>query len=235
MEASATVAMGGEPGVSPAHPRTTSTLMGSATAYYINRVLAAIRVGSLHRFIFVQLEGANLPQMPRGYEMHFIQDNAPELLAAVPSDTVRNWRFSQGCFCVGAYRGDQRTGQLTGLAWMVQPRFKEDEVRAEYLVGENCVWDLGMEVLQDFRGTRAVLAVLSSVLGGMKSRNVSRTISRISDYNTASLSAHGKLGCRKVGSAIFLRIGGLQITFSKMLRHPHISFSDTSRPVFKFA
>jgi hypothetical protein len=123
---------------------------------------------------------------------------------------------------------------MAGLTWIVPKRFLEDEVRAEYQMASDCCWDLGMEVLPAFRGSRAVIAVLAALRIAMTQNDSWRSISRIADHNIASLNAHMKLGCRTVGTAFIVRIGRMQLTLSRRLGVPHLSYSDASRPVFSF-
>jgi hypothetical protein len=200
-------------------------------AYYCSRVLSLLHLGSAYRYVFVELEYGRLPAMPRGYDLRELTADDADLKTVMPLSHVRAWRFNQGCRCLAVYRGDQ----LVGLAWMVPTAFLEDEVRAEYQVQADSCWDLGMEVLPAFRGSRAVIAVLAALGIAMGRADSKRTISRIADHNIASLNAHVKLGCRIVGSAFIIRIGKVQLTLSRMLGLPHVSFSDAARPVFAFA
>jgi L-amino acid N-acyltransferase YncA len=199
-------------------------------AYYCSRVLGKLHLGCATRYVFVELAAAQLPAMPRGYELKELTADDADVSAAVPLAPVRAWRFDQGCRCLAVYRGDQ----MAGLTWMVAARFLEDEVRAEYQVASDSCWDLGMEVLPAFRGSRAVIAVLAALRIAMTQNDSRRSISRIADHNIASLNAHMKLGCRTVGTAFIVRIGRLQLTLSRRLGAPHLSYSDASRPVFSF-
>jgi hypothetical protein len=200
-------------------------------SYYLNRVANMLRLGSFHRYIFVELQAAQLPALPRGYHVETMAVDDRRLVAVLPQADVRAWRFDQGCTCVGAFRGEQ----LVGLAWIARTRFVEDEVRAVFEVPDTCGWDLGMEVLAAFRGSRAVFAVLAALGSVMASQGLTRTISRIADSNGGSLSAHKKLGCTILGSAIFISLRRVQFCFSGLRKVPHVSVSAKAVAAFQFS
>jgi hypothetical protein len=208
----------------PAHKRGT-------LAYYLNRILGELHIGSCHRYIFVELSDKQLPKMPRGYQVRQMDKDDPVLGSFTLYPEVLDWRYGQGGKCFVVYRGQA----AACIAWIVQHRFDEDEVRATYLLPEKCSWDLGMEVLSDYRGSRAVFAVLAALHEAMKACGVQRTISQIADSNIGSLSTHEKLGCKKLGSAVFVNLFGIQFCFSRLRPLPHVSFSKQSRATFNFS
>lgn len=200
-------------------------------SYYLNRLANKSGIGSFHRYVFVELQQAQLPALPRGYRVEQLGMNDTRLTAVLPCPPVLAWRFDQGCVCVGAFRG----ADLVGLAWIAHRVFAEDEVRATYILRDGCGWDLGMEVLPQFRGSRAVLAVLAALGTVMAGQGLCRTISRIADSNGGSLSAHKKLGCRILGSAVFVNVFGVQFCFSRLRAAPHVGWTANTRAEFRFA
>jgi hypothetical protein len=214
------------------HPAKSSAVPSTrgTPAYYLNRLFNLLKVGQVNRYIFVQLEIENLPAIPRSYEIVELCAGDHRLVPFAKADPVQSWRFGQGCICVGAIMG----GELVGVAWLALAQFKEDEVRATYVLAPDSAWDLGLEVGDEYRRTRAVLAVLGGLRQAMQARNIRRTVSRIADANVASLGLHEKLKAKRIGSAFFVRFGRMQICFSGLLRAPHISFSADQQPQFRF-
>ncbi len=199
--------------------------------YYLSRALTILRIGSAYHYIFVELAADSLPAMPRGYDFRLLPPDHPSIHAAVPMAHVRDWRFDQGSDCIGALRGEE----LVGLSWLARSQFREDEVRADYVLPGDAVWDLGMEVLPAYRTSRAVLAVLAGLGLQMRAQGARRTISRIADHNIASLNAHVKLGCRILGSAVIIKLGPVQLTWSRQMDKLPFNMSLTSFPVFRFS
>jgi acyl-CoA ligase (AMP-forming) (exosortase A-associated) len=210
----------------PVPPSTCGTLV-----YYANRLFNWLKLGQINRYFYYRIETSNLPRMPRGYEAAELLKGDRRLDAFVSDVGVQNWRFDQGCVCIGALLG----GQLVGISWFAKNGFTEDEVRAEYKIGPSHVWDLGLEVGQEFRRTRAIAAVLGSLRLALEARGVIATFSRIADANIASLTLHDKLKGKKVGGAFFARIGQRQFCASRELDHMHVSKRVTDRPIFNFA
>jgi hypothetical protein len=218
----------------PFEPGTRATVGLSSRgtfAYYLSRVLGLLRIGAAFGYEFVELAIDDLPVLPRAYNVRNMLPDNPDVTLAMPLWHVREWRYRQGAVCLGAYRAEQ----LVGVAWIAKHQFLEDEVRAAYHVAQDSVWDFGMEVLPAFRGSRAVLAVLAALAQGMREAGAVRSISRIADHNLASLRAHEKLGCKRLGRAMIIRVLGLQLTVSKLIGFPHVSVHDGARPDFRFS
>ncbi len=215
------------------HPSKRSAMPSTrgTPAYYLNRLFNLLKIGQVNRYFFVQLEIENLPVVPRGYEILELSAGDHRLTSFAKEDPVQAWRFGQGCICVGAVMG----GELVGVAWLASKQFIEDEVRAAYEIESDAAWDLGLEVADEFRQTRAILAVLGGLRHVMVARNISRTVSRIADANIASLTLHEKLKAKQIGSAFFVRFGSMQACFSGLLAKPHISFSTDQLPKFRFS
>ncbi len=208
-----------QPVSSPPAPQTRGTL-----AYYANRVFTLLKIGQVNRYHFVRLATEKLPHMPRGYTVRPLERNDSSLAALVPQASVQAHRFDQHCVCLGAFLGDQ----LVGVTWFATGQFIEDEVRARYLLSSSHAWDLGLEIVPAFRRTRALFAVLGGLRQALEARNITASLSRIADSNSASLILHEKLGAVRCGTAFFVRLGGWQVAYSGQNGGLHLSTRPTT-------
>jgi len=63
----------------------------------------------------------------------------------------------------------------------------------------------------------------------LRGHGIAWSVSRISAFNPESLAAHRRLGARRISSALFLRIGDLQLLLSGV--RPFLSLSMSTRRV----
>lgn len=136
---------------------------------------------------------------------------SPELeLMPVPA-SVRQARLAQGAHGLAVYLRDK----YVGYAWLAFDHHDEDEVRCRFGLEQpqRSAFDFDVYVFPQYRLGRAFAAVWHAVNAYLRERGVERTCSRISRFNVASQRAHAQLGARRVGSALFLQFGALQLAF----------------------
>lgn len=140
-------------------------------------------------------------------------------------------RYSQGSECLAVFKGDV----FAGCMWYVKSRYKEDEVRCLYeLPAHQAVWDFDVYVDPKFRLSPVFLKLWDVASARLVDEGVGWSFSRISAFNTMSLSSHKRMGAIIVGWAVFIRFGNIQMTVSTLSPCFHLSFSDASYPIFKF-
>lgn len=143
-------------------------------------------------------------------------------LAQLPlTRDVLDYRFGQDAVCFAAFNG----AEVLGCLWFCFGTYREDEVRCLYRLqpGDATAWDFDVYVAPPARGTYAFLRLWDEANTYLRSRGAHWSLSRISAFNPASLAAHARLGARRTGSALFLLIGSLQVTFLRRPPWLHLS------------
>jgi hypothetical protein len=154
------------------------------------------------------------------------------LLRALPRPaSVLEERFQNGAECLLAEIDDR----FAGCLWISQGRYREDEVRCDYLWEPRALgaWDFDVYVDPSYRMSRAFLRLWQTAHRNLSARGVRWTVSRISSFNPDSLAAHARLGARRIASASFLVCGPLQLALFRTKRQMHISLSRRSVPVMR--
>lgn len=139
-------------------------------------------------------------------------------------------RYHQGAVCFVATRGKQ----LVGFIWVVLDRFVEDEVRCVYrtLPERKTAWDFDVYIDPKYRLGRTFIRLWDTVGAFLIEQQYQASISRISAVNQRSLKSHERMGAVRLGSAIFIRLGNIQATFSSLRPYFHLSFGLQSLPTF---
>ncbi|MCX8114263.1 MAG: GNAT family N-acetyltransferase, partial [Burkholderiaceae bacterium] len=151
-----------------------------------------------------------VPQLPR----------PPEVIAR---------RFRSGARCLAAVK----SGRLVGFLWYKEREYFEDEVRCRYRYHPTAsVWDFDVYVAPEFRLGRLFARLWDFANSELRARGFRWTISRISAFNPESLAAHSRLGARRLGSAMFLVAGPLQVSFASLPPYVHVGWHDQMRPTF---
>lgn len=139
-------------------------------------------------------------------------------------------RFAQEGICLAASKDDE----FIGFLWLTLGPYQEDEVRCRYIpLPENhTAWDFDVFLHPEHRIGIAFLKLWDEANAFLAARGVAWSLSRISAFNGNSINSHGKMGARRIGAAVFLSIGGWQLSCASV--SPRVFFS-TSRdrfPVF---
>lgn len=150
-----------------------------------------------------------------------------DLLAQLPRPLPNlKARFEQDVQCLVAVKQEQ----LVACAWFGFGEFEEDEVRCTYVLPAAAVWDFDIYVFPKYRIGRVFLQTWQEANHALSRRGYSCSLSRISAYNMHSIRSHEKLGAKKVGSALFLRVGRAQIMITSRRPHFSLSFSKKRSP-----
>lgn len=141
-----------------------------------------------------------------------------------PQVLTERWR--QGSRCWAALV----KGEFGGYIWYSRNRHDEDEVRSRYVLTEREIsaWDFDVYVVPDFRLGRTLSRLWKGVDARLAAEGVRWSFSRISLFNPGSRSTHERLGARRVGHAIYLVVGPLQLAWYSQA--PYVSFSMGARP-----
>jgi GNAT superfamily N-acetyltransferase len=142
-------------------------------------------------------------------------------------------RFASGALCLAA----ERRGLFAGYIWLKEHSYLDDEARCEYLLpprGE-AVWDFDVYVDPAFRHGRMFARLWSAAHEWMRERGYRWSISRISAFNSPSLSAHRRLGTVRLGTATFVQIEGLQLALLDRAPYLHFTGREGDVPRLRFA
>lgn len=191
----------------------------AAVLYGLDRVLRRLHAPSglvFYRFLAQPLQAH--ARLPSGRGRHFafrlLQAADPALQAlGRPSAVIAN-RFAQGAQCLLA----TRDGALAGCIWFVHGRYREDEVRVDYLLpeGGHCVWDFDVFVAPPER-LGFLFARQWDVLDALlRPAGVRYSVSRINAFNPRSMASHRSLGATDCGWALFACLGPAQAMVSSV-------------------
>lgn len=186
-------------------------LIGAAS-YLAARAARGMGTLAWHRYAILAQPRAGLPVMPRGYAVRELAAAelaglAQEGQAVDASAAVRAERFAAGLTCLGVF---DRHAALTGLVWLGQGTYREDEVAVRFVIPPRCCWDTGLWIAPEHRMGRSFAALWAGVGQWMDARGLGHSLSRVADYNLPALTAHRRMGAQVLSHRSFLRIGGWQ-------------------------
>lgn len=140
-------------------------------------------------------------------------------------------RFSDGAICFAA----ESEGEFAGYLWLTRNAYEEDEVRCryEFRPPELCAWDYDVYVEPKYRIGRTFARLWEAANCHLAGQGVRWSLSRISAFNMASISAHQRLKAEKIATATFITLGPVQISLLPSSSHIQISNSSTKRPLIQ--
>lgn len=138
-----------------------------------------------------------------------------------------------GAVCLAAENRDR----FIGFIWLKEVEYPEDEVRCNYLLEPRGVsaWDFDVYIDPAFRFGRTFVRLWDCANAWLRERGYRWSLSRISAFNPESIAAHDRLGTRRIGSAIFLRLGELQVAFLDRAPFVHVGWGGDQTPTLRLA
>ncbi len=164
-----------------------------------------------YRYALIGMPRTAMPSMPSGYTVRALTPAEVELAEMDAPLAVRLDRMAQGMTCLAAFNGK---GAFVGVTWIGTAPFVEDDVAVRFAVPTGSSWDTGLWIAPRYRLSRAFAALWSGTATWMAQHGVDRSISRIADYNLASLLSHQRMGAELLDHVVFVRIGPWQIALS---------------------
>lgn len=147
-----------------------------------------------------------------------------------PEQNVRI-RFEQRVKCLIACKQQE----LVACVWFGFGEFEEDEARCTYLLPPSAVWDFDVFVFPKYRIGRIFLKTWQQANDTLGREGYRYSLSRISAYNRRSILSHEKLGAEKVGAALFLKLGAVQLMVANLAPWVSLSWSAASAPRIDFS
>jgi len=142
----------------------------------------------------------------------------------VPAAVIQA-RFDQNALCLGAWRGDV----LLGYIWLCFDRYREDEIRCDYLISEvpGSVFDFDLYILPEHRMGLAFAAVWHGANEYLRARGVLRSFSRLTRFNNASRRSHARFKWQRVGRVIVFVAWRLEVMLTDIA--PYLAVSTSRR------
>jgi len=146
---------------------------------------------------------------------------------------IKASRFAQGARCLGVYRN----GTLLGYIWWCPQRYLEDEVRCTFELepAAASVFDFDLYVLPEHRMGIAFMAVWHGANQLLHSIGVRHSFSRVTLFNMPSRRAHLRLGGRRIGGVLFLRLWAIESMVATVPPYVGFSWRAAGRMVLKLA
>jgi hypothetical protein len=186
----------------------------------------------VHVYHLVAQPVASQPLLPpsrgRTIEVRLMPRGDPGFAALPLTQAVLDYRFGQGAVCLGAFKGDAAIGCL----WLCLGPYLEDEVRCRF-VPERASWDFDVYLRPEHRVGFGFARLWDEANAYLRARGLHWSISRIDVLNTKSLAAHDKLGARILATAVFVRLGALQIMATNVAPFIGVSRSAASAPTLR--
>jgi hypothetical protein len=199
-----------------------------APLYLLGRVCEGTPFG-LYAYRLVAQPVASKPLLPpargRSIEIRLMERGDPAFAGLPLTPAVFDYRFGQGAVCLGAFKG----GAVIGCLWLCLGPYLEDEVRCRF-VPRDASWDFDVYLHPGHRVGFGFARLWDEANAYLRARGVAWSISRISVLNTKSLATHDKLGTRTLGTAVFVKLGALQVMLSTLAPLIHLSLSPASAP-----
>lgn len=207
----------------------------NAGLYTANRLAWLLPVAiSLNKYYFVVQSLSEQPLLPigKGRRFRVVELSVDDLnMHPCPRPVaVLADRYAQGALCLTAFKEQE----FAGCLWYIDSAYQEDEVRCDYRLPPQVVWDFDVYVEPKYRLTPVFLKLWDEASVKLTQNGYLWSLSRISAFNSSSLFSHKRMGARIFAWAVFIRFGTMQLAISSLQPFFHLSFAETSRPVFKF-
>jgi hypothetical protein len=204
-----------------------------ASAYLIHRALGCVG-GGFYWYHFVAQPVLKAPLLVNGrgrsIDVREVDLGRTSTFSDLPlTPEVISYRKHQKAVCLCAFKNDQ----VVGCLWLCLGPYREDEVRCLMFPEPRgrTSWDFDVYVRPEHRLGLVFVRLWEATNLYLSAHGVQWSISRISVANRRSLAAHARLGTRRIGSALFVRIGKAQLMISSLRPFLHLSFSPASIPV----
>lgn len=204
----------------------------NGSLYLTDRVLEKISAGHarVYKYYFVAQpvpDAALLATDPKA-SIEFRQLGKDEAKTLGRPPEVIEDRFAQGATCIAGFKN----AELAGFIWLLCGSYREDEVRCRFTPhpAGYAAWDFDVYVLPRFRLGRFFVRLWEQANDYLRARCIRWTISRISAFNSGSVSTHAKLGAVMLGWAVFFQCGRCQLMLTNLKPFAHVSLNAHSVP-----
>jgi GNAT superfamily N-acetyltransferase len=99
-------------------------------------------------------------------------------------------------------------GTPAGIAWLRRDGFEESDLGVQFLLTKSEVWLFGASVARQFRRRGVYTQILERLRQDLPDQGICRLLLAVTCGNSASSTAHRRIGARRIGLALALRVGG---------------------------
>jgi len=140
-------------------------------------------------------------------------------------------RRRDGVYCLAAYRD----GALIGQHWLDLGPHDDEMVRCRYATGPTgkSAWSYDMAIAPAHRGGLAYARLIDATGALLRAHGRVQVASYIVASNRLAIAAEERLGGRRLGRAVHLRLGPVQLLVASLPPYLQLSFSDRKRPVMR--
>lgn len=158
----------------------------------------------------------------------FVMRDDPVVASFPRPKNIIAGRFNTNAECLVI----EADGEFAGFLWLAYGAYDEDEVRCRYRLDlpNARAWDFDVYIVPRFRIGRSFARLWTTANAHLSAQGITWSISRISAFNPTSLAAHRALGIKHIGSATFLCLGPLQLSFFGSFPYIDISLSRAAFP-----
>jgi len=140
-------------------------------------------------------------------------------------------RRREDVHCLAAYRD----GALIGQHWLDLGPHDDEMVRCRYATGPatHSAWSYDMAIVPAHRGGLAYARLTDATHALLRTHGRLQIASYIVAANRPAIAAEQRLGGKRLGRALHLRLGPAQLLVASLPPYLHLSFSDRHRPVMR--
>lgn len=205
----------------------------NALLYGIDRVCVKAGLPArVLRYVLVAQPVAPEPLLPprrgRSIEVRRVSPRDRALTRLEYTEANLDEPQSRDAACFAAYRN----GAIVGSLFLLLGPYEETEVRCRFVPTPEgrAAWDYRVYVMPDQRPSLAFARLWDEANAYLRERGVPWSFSRISAYDPVSLTSHARLAARPIGSAVYVRLGPLQVMVSTLAPRLHVSWRDDRAP-----
>jgi hypothetical protein len=208
----------------------------TALLYLAGRMLARFSSATaLHDLVLYIQPVRTAPLLPahRGASIEVrTLDGATALASGLPCPPEHMAaRRRAGIHCLAAYSSDA----LIGFHWVALGAHEDEMVRCRYLPepADRAAWSFHLQIESAHRGGLAFARLIDATAELLRAHGRTQVASYIAATNRGAIAAEERLGGRRLGRAVHLRVGSLQLMVASLAPYLHISFSDRRPPVMR--
>jgi hypothetical protein len=161
------------------------------------------------------------------YRHQIVKGNDPlvEQMPILPE--IVSKRIDQEAECVALFKGEN----LVAFIWLAYGSYIEDEVRIDFHLQpeEESAFDFNLYIFPKYRLGYAFAAIWDIANDYLYQRGIRYSYSRITHLKRNSFSSHSKLGAKKIGASLTLKLGKLELSVIQRPFRLFLSLRDTKR------